>query len=290
MSLHPAGTRVSWVMVMPVKNSATAKSRLLGLAGDQRADLALAFATDCARAALGTKSVGAVLAVTDDPVAVGRLGHIGCSTVRDDPRDGLNAAVQYGVDVARARWPGTWVAVLPSDLPALRPADLAEALFRAQKHPRAFVPDAAGVGTNLLSAGPGLPLDPRFEGSSCAAHAATGAARLDIAAPGLRRDVDDRASLCDARELGLGPATRAVLARLERLGDAYDEPMQATVASYDDQTRSGTVLTDEGVALSFTAAALEDSRLRLLRPGQRVRIDVGAQGGIDRLQIVTLAG
>lgn len=287
MRLHAAKL---WVVVMPVKDSTTAKSRLTGFTDDERADLALAFAADSAVAALGAGAVTAALAVTDDPVAADRLERAGCSIVADDPRDGLNAAVQHGADVARGRWQGCWVAVLPSDLPALRASDVEQALAAAERHPRAFVPDAAGVGTNLLTAGPGVPLGPRFEGLSCDAHAASGAVRLDIALPRLRQDADDGADLRSARALGVGSSTLDALARIEDRTGHYDVLMQATVASFDDETRSGSVLADDGVALPFAAAALEGSRLRLLRPGQRVRISVGADGGIERLQIVTLSG
>ena len=67
--------------------------------------------------------------------------------------------------------------------------------------------------------------------------------------------------------------------------------MQATVASYDPATRSGAVLLDDGVVVAFGADAIANSGLRLLRAGQRVRLET-AGGGVDlqvvRLQIVTL--
>jgi hypothetical protein len=67
--------------------------------------------------------------------------------------------------------------------------------------------------------------------------------------------------------------------------------MQATVSEFDEVSRTGRVLLDDGVRLRFEAAALEGSRLRLLRPGQRVQIEV-AGAGADRhvtwLQILTL--
>jgi len=68
--------------------------------------------------------------------------------------------------------------------------------------------------------------------------------------------------------------------------------MQATVSSFDPTTCAGAVLLDEGVELPFTASALEDSGLRLLRPGQRVRLETvgdGADLQVLRLQILTLA-
>ncbi|HJR88592.1 MAG TPA: hypothetical protein VJ782_00365 [Aeromicrobium sp.] len=53
--------------------------------------------------------------------------------------------------------------------------------------------------------------------------------------------------------------------------------MQATVASYDDATRSGTVVTDQGETVGFAAEALAEY-IRHLRPGQRVHVDTGDAG------------
>ena len=68
--------------------------------------------------------------------------------------------------------------------------------------------------------------------------------------------------------------------------------MQATVSRFDDTTRGGAVLLDDGVELPFAADALRGSGLRLLRPGQRVRISTSGQAGdrhVEQLQIITLA-
>jgi 2-phospho-L-lactate guanylyltransferase len=50
--------------------------------------------------------------------------------------------------------------------------------------------------------------------------------------------------------------------------------VQATVHTFDPRTGSGSVLTDDGVRLAFAPPAFEDSGLRLLRPGQRLTVDV----------------
>ncbi|ARF57601.1 hypothetical protein [Streptomyces gilvosporeus] len=55
--------------------------------------------------------------------------------------------------------------------------------------------------------------------------------------------------------------------------------MQATAYTYDDATRSGSVLLDDGTPLPFDAAAFDAGGLRLLRPGQRVRIEVETAAG-----------
>jgi 2-phospho-L-lactate guanylyltransferase len=68
--------------------------------------------------------------------------------------------------------------------------------------------------------------------------------------------------------------------------------MQATISRFDDATRSGAVLLDDGVELAFGPDALVGSGLRMLRPGQRVRLEVSDASGerrVERLQILTLA-
>jgi 2-phospho-L-lactate guanylyltransferase len=53
--------------------------------------------------------------------------------------------------------------------------------------------------------------------------------------------------------------------------------MQATVASYDEPTRSGTVVTDQGETLGFAGNTLAE-HIRHLRPGQRVHVDLSDTG------------
>jgi len=53
--------------------------------------------------------------------------------------------------------------------------------------------------------------------------------------------------------------------------------MQATVASFDEATRSGTVVTDQGETLGFEGDTLAEY-IRHLRPGQRVHVDAGDSG------------
>ncbi|RKN38819.1 hypothetical protein [Streptomyces hoynatensis] len=64
--------------------------------------------------------------------------------------------------------------------------------------------------------------------------------------------------------------------------------MQATAYTFDRDTRAGSVLLDDGTPLDFDAAAFEAGGLRLLRPGQRVRIEVAGEGGERRITLITL--
>ncbi|MGH2739430.1 MAG: cold-shock protein [Actinomycetota bacterium] len=67
--------------------------------------------------------------------------------------------------------------------------------------------------------------------------------------------------------------------------------MQGTVKDHDDETRTGTVLTDDQEEIHYNAGSLEGSSLRFLRVGQRVKFEVAEEGGrkVARdLRIVTI--
>jgi len=64
--------------------------------------------------------------------------------------------------------------------------------------------------------------------------------------------------------------------------------MQATVATYDPQTRSGSLLLDDGTPVDFGPDAFATSGLRLLRFGQRVRIERDPQGVVTELSLITM--
>ncbi|MEU6219126.1 hypothetical protein ABZ845_16630 [Streptomyces sp. NPDC047022] len=64
--------------------------------------------------------------------------------------------------------------------------------------------------------------------------------------------------------------------------------MQATAYTYDPDTRTGQVLLDDGTPVAFDAQAFDAGGLRLLRPGQRVRIETEGEGPARRITLVTL--
>jgi 2-phospho-L-lactate/phosphoenolpyruvate guanylyltransferase len=205
---------LSWSLVVPVKVLAQAKSRLSGLAGQLRADLALAMAGDTIAAAVAARSVADVLVVTDDVEVSETAAGLGAIVLPDLPAAGLNAALGHGAAYSVAHWPERGRAALAGDLPALRPWDL-DAAFAAVGNRSAFVPDADGTGTTLYAAAPGADFRPEFGVASRDRHAAGGAFQLDLGdlAPGLQRDVDTVDDLRQAAVIGLGPHTLAVLTK-----------------------------------------------------------------------------
>ncbi len=209
------GRSSGWSLIVPVKALARAKTRLGEYAGEQRAELALAFALDTVTAALNCPAVGRVLVVCDDPLAGPLLARLGAVLVTDEPGGGLNPALAHGAARARVLAPDAPLAALSADLPALRPDELARVLASVPAPGRAFLADSPGIGTTLLACSPGHPLEPAFGGASRARHTAGGAlelALLDV--PSVRRDVDTAADLAEALRLGVGRCTAAVAAVL----------------------------------------------------------------------------
>ncbi|MFH8469694.1 2-phospho-L-lactate guanylyltransferase [Streptomyces sp. NPDC017991] len=208
---------MQWIMVVPLKALARAKSRLSDTAADGlRPGLALAFAQDTVAAALACPEVADVAVVTGDALAGRELAALGARIVPDEPGGGLNAALRHAERAVRTAHPHTALAALNADLPALRPLELARVLTAAAEFPRAFLTDAAGIGTTLLAASPGHELLPAFGTDSRARHRASGAAELLLTAvDSVRQDVDTGADLRAALALGVGPRTAVAAQRLK---------------------------------------------------------------------------
>ncbi len=267
MPTQPTSTR-RWSVVVPVKDTLQGKSRLARAAGPHRSELSRAIADDTLSAVVDAVGADHVVLVTSDRALAAHWRGRGCTTT-PDPGAGLNAAVAAGLALVPV---GTRAAALLGDVPTLTPADLLAALRFAAAHDQSFVPDGAGTGTVLRCGTTAVPaFVPRFGPASAAAHTADGARRLELALPRLRTDVDDAASLADAGRLGLGPATRAVL---RARGSGWMSTMQASVHRFDPDSRSGSVLLDDGLEIGFDHEPFDASGLRLLRSGQRVTIEV----------------
>ncbi|WP_406413748.1 2-phospho-L-lactate guanylyltransferase [Streptomyces sp. NBC_01614] len=207
---------MQWTLVIPLKPLARAKSRLSDTASDGlRPGLALAFAQDTVVAALACPAVKDVAVVTGDALAGRELGALGAHIVPDEPGGGLNAALAHAAAVVRSSRPESALAALNADLPALRPLELARVLDAAAEFPRAFLPDAAAIGTTLLAAAPGHELRPAFGEDSRARHRESGAEELCLdEVDSVRQDVDTGEDLRAALALGVGSRTAAAAARL----------------------------------------------------------------------------
>jgi cold shock CspA family protein len=64
--------------------------------------------------------------------------------------------------------------------------------------------------------------------------------------------------------------------------------LQGTVATFDETKHDGSLLLDDGTTVTFPTAAFAASGLRLLRLGQRVRVERSATGDVTLVTLVTL--
>lgn len=202
----------TYAVVVPVKPPSRGKSRLVGIPGGAREELAAAFALDTVTSCLAARSVGAVLVATDDARFSAALAATGAPCIPDGASSDLNATLRQTAAEARRRWPAMRPVALCADLPALDPADLDAALTSPLLDARAaaFVADSDGIGTTLYSAS-WEGFDPRYGDGSRRAHLEAGAVEVTGALTTLRRDVDDLPGLQAAAALGVGAHTRRVL-------------------------------------------------------------------------------
>lgn len=204
---------MQWRVLVPIKEAASAKTRLKGATkqlGDH-AELVRAIQRDTLSAALQSMDsplVAGVFVVTAQPVT----GFEPEIEVLADPGGGLNAALAAAARELNRRYPADGVAAMVADLPSLRGEDLLAVLAAAPVTGRGFVRDADGTGTTLLAAA-GVPLNPCFGPGSARRHLDSGAVELSAAAS-VRSDVDSAADLRRCLSLGVGPATGRMAASL----------------------------------------------------------------------------
>jgi 2-phospho-L-lactate/phosphoenolpyruvate guanylyltransferase len=205
-------TTPRFTLLVPVKGPPAAKTRLGEIGPAARADLMVAFARDAIAAAQRTP-LAEVVVVGDAGALAAVLDGIDVRVVADEGHGDLNEALRRAAGrVARA---DRGTAVLLADLPCLQTRDLEAVLsYAATRDQRTFVADAAGSGTTLLLAPPGVDLDPHFGVGSAAAHAASGAHTVDGDLTSLRLDVDTADDLERALLVGVGPETARAASRL----------------------------------------------------------------------------
>lgn len=204
-----------WHVLVPVKGTTQAKTRLGDAFGSHRPRLALAFARDTVAAAMSCGLVADITVTTGDPAAAAAFEETGVQVFDDGAAVGLNAAISVALRHQSPLWDADRVAVLLGDLPALRPAALERALVLAEPHDLSFVPDDKGSGTTLLCGRGVGALRPFFGVGSAAAHETAGAVRLqDSRLKTLRHDVDDVDDLLLAMRLGVGEHTGELLSEI----------------------------------------------------------------------------
>lgn len=177
------------MLVVPLKPAGAGKSRL-----GASEDVVRALGLRTVQAAAAAAGVAEVVVVTADAVTADRLaGMPRVRVVREPAPRGLRLAIATALATIPV---GGRRAVLLGDLPALVPADLSRALDVADGYARAFVPDASGTGTTLVTAAAGIPWRSAFGRASASRHDRLGLRRLPVPRrSSLRHDVDTPAQL-----------------------------------------------------------------------------------------------
>ena len=214
-----------WTVVVPAKPLATAKSRLAPPGGVDRQLLVLAMLLDTVTAADSCPQVARLVVVTCDPILGSEAQRYGAEIIQEPWPTGLNqslAQVMPRLSTTRR------VAVVTSDLPALRPQDLDAVLRTAHDSPRGLVPDAAGTGTTMLTARTPDRLQPAFGAGSALRHRRAGAEIISAPASA-RRDVDTWPDLLAAARLGIRGHTATALGPASaRAANQYPHSSQHT--------------------------------------------------------------
>lgn len=211
-----------WTVVVPVKRWALGKSRL-AVTSAVRRQLARALALDLVDAVAECAAVEQLVLVTAErELHAARLCH-DAVVLEDRPpplrQSSLNGAVALGLAWARTRRPQAPLAVVPADLATVTPCALEEGLTRLGAFERAFVPDAEGSGTTVVTARhPGLLSGTAYGAGSAAEHERMGLRCVSDVDERLRLDVDTAADLLRADTVGTGPGVRAVLKQARAIG------------------------------------------------------------------------
>jgi 2-phospho-L-lactate guanylyltransferase len=204
---------VEWVVLIPMKRLADAKSRLGCAVPQHRRSIARAMAETVVSTASRLPAVRHVVLVTPERWDQDAAPAI---VVPEPPTPGLNRALAHAARAIASSWPGLGVAALLGDTAAGTTEEVGACLAAAAPHRRAVVADGAGTGTVMLTAGPGAELGPSFGENSRRAHVGSGAVDLTdrLHVPLLRRDLDTVADLA---------AVAGRLAALPRLDAALRE-------------------------------------------------------------------
>jgi 2-phospho-L-lactate guanylyltransferase len=271
--LAATGRTSAWGAVIALKPTSHAKSRLASLPDPLRRRLAWTMAVDTLTAVRA--AVGVVVVVGNQPGLGAALRAYGLlvTVVAEPARAGLNTALTHGELHLRQQGHDHILACV-GDLPALSTSSLEAVLRTAGRLPRAFLPDASGVGTTMAFTTTWA-LDPHFQGRSSAAHRSSGAIPLTdetigAAVPDARRDVDSELDLAEAYLLGVGRLTAALFDPTTADLGRYTTVTVADNAARDDDH---VAITAEGYRVRLPGAAV-DGQLRALAVGQRLHVMV----------------
>ena len=183
------------MILIPVKNSASAKQRLAAMLDQpSRTELAQAMLQDVSTALAAWDQRPPVGLVTSDPFAVKIASEYGFEVIPDPDNPGETGAIEMATRVCEKRG-AEWTLVIPADIPLIQWWELEEILKQAPAEGSVLVPAGDGRGTNAAFRRPADLFPLRFGNDSFIPHheaaKTTGKPCVVIKLPGIAVDVDN---------------------------------------------------------------------------------------------------
>jgi 2-phospho-L-lactate guanylyltransferase len=194
--------------IVPFKGSADAKSRLEGaLPRAERQRLACALLHHVLDVLHASGCVDLIAVISPQP--------IDCVTTIHDRGQGLNAAIQQGMEWVQASG-ADLLLVIPADLPLLSTADIHALIAAVPTSQGIVLAPSKGGGTGALALRPPTAIQPAFGPDSAKHHLARSkAAGLEVRTierPGLSLDLDDPADLMLLERAGIAISAKEIRA------------------------------------------------------------------------------
>lgn len=187
------------MILVPVKNTASAKQRLASLLDQSsRAQLAQVMLHDVLTAVHNWKHRPAIGIVTSDPYATRLAQEYNFEVIPDPENPGETGAIEMATRICVERGEESTL-VIPADIPLIEPWELEEIFKHAPECGTVLVPAGDGRGTNAVLRRPANLFPLRFGNDSFKPHHAaaqtSGKPCIVLQLPGIAVDVDNPSDL-----------------------------------------------------------------------------------------------
>jgi 2-phospho-L-lactate guanylyltransferase len=207
------------MILIPVKNLATAKQRLASLLSQPvRTELAQAMLLDVLEALAAWANRPEISIVTSDPFALDLARNFDFEVISDNANRSETDAIEMATRICELRGVD-YTLVIPADIPLIQAWELEKILEIAPEQGTVLAPAADGRGTNAALRRPAALFPLRFGNDSfkphLAAARATGNPCYTLPLPGIALDVDNPS---DLRQLAEAPGET----RSQRMARQWD--------------------------------------------------------------------
>lgn len=210
--------------VVPVKSFHLAKQRLSPmLSNDERSRLVRTMLVDVLTSLRATPGLAGIAVVTSDPQATKLAALFEARVIPDEAGNGLNAAVQQGLNLLDKA--GAGALVVPADVPFATADDYSEILSALNRYHVVLAPASSDGGTNALAMRSANFVKPCFGEDSFARHRTSARANGFqvgiVQSQRLGHDIDNINDIIASRKMNRNSTTSVFLeeiALIRRIG------------------------------------------------------------------------